>query len=239
MTQDRPTSQGGKGTLSGASQGGAAGARDKVSQVADTAKEQVSGVASQAKEQVSSQVSGQKDRLADGLGGVASALRQTGQQLRANDQQGFTGYIDQAADQVERLSGYLRGNDLDRLMHDAEQLARRQPALFLSGAFFLGLLGARFLKSSRPAPPYGQRFQSGTYYGQGAYQGTYYQGYNSGYGTGTSSGYGTGYTGDALADDLSSSYGPTSKAGTGGTGSTGTGQPGRGSQGVYDRSGEE
>jgi hypothetical protein len=31
---------------------------------------------------------------------------------------------------------------------EAEDFARRQPALFLGGAFALGLLGARFLKSS-------------------------------------------------------------------------------------------
>jgi hypothetical protein len=33
-------------------------------------------------------------------------------------------------------------------MNDAQRLARRQPALFVGGAFAVGLLGARFLKSS-------------------------------------------------------------------------------------------
>ena len=39
-------------------------------------------------------------------------------------------------------------------MHDAQRLARRQPALFVGGAFALGLLGARFLKSSSPEHRY-------------------------------------------------------------------------------------
>ena len=36
------------------------------------------------------------------------------------------------------------------MVTQVEQYARRQPAIFLGGAFALGLLGARFLKSSNP-----------------------------------------------------------------------------------------
>ena len=46
--------------------------------------------------------------------------------------------------------GYLRGKDFDRMVDDLEGFARRQPALFLGGAFMLGLLAARFLKSGNP-----------------------------------------------------------------------------------------
>jgi hypothetical protein len=35
-----------------------------------------------------------------------------------------------------------------------ENLARRQPALVFAGAFALGLVGARFLKSSDPGSRY-------------------------------------------------------------------------------------
>ena len=34
------------------------------------------------------------------------------------------------------------------LLSDAQQLARRRPALFVGAAFAIGVLGARFLKSS-------------------------------------------------------------------------------------------
>lgn len=125
--------------------------KDTASQVKDETKQRVSGVAAQAQEQVTSRIATQKDTTAESLTGVAQALRQTGQQLRDKDQVGMTEYIDQAAEQVERLSGYLRSNDLGQLMGDVEQFARRQPTLFLGGAFVLGLIGARFLKSSRPS----------------------------------------------------------------------------------------
>ena len=51
-----------------------------------------------------------------------------------------------------RSSGFserLKNKDVTELLNDAQRLARRQPALFVGGAFALGLLGARFLKSSR------------------------------------------------------------------------------------------
>ena len=127
--------------------------KETTSQVADQVKETTGQVADLAREQVSTRLSGQKDRAAEGLTSVADALRQTGQQLRGQDQQMVTDYIDSAAQQVERISNYLRQNDLGRLVDDIEGLARRQPGLFLGGAFALGLLGARFLKSSRPYTP--------------------------------------------------------------------------------------
>jgi len=124
--------------------------KDTVGQVADQAQQAAGHVVDQARQQVSSRLVDQKDRAAEGLTSVAQALRQTSQQLRMQDQQTVTGYIESAASQVERISNYLKHNDLGGLIDDVEQFARRQPALFLGGTFVLGLLGARFLKSSRP-----------------------------------------------------------------------------------------
>jgi hypothetical protein len=135
----------------GTSTGGAAqSAKETARQTAEQAKEAVGQAAHQAKEQVSSRLATQKDRAAESLGGVAQALRTSGQQLREQDQMGVTDYIDQIANQVERFSGYIRGHDVGELVGDVELFARRQPGLFLGGAFVLGLLGARFLKSSAP-----------------------------------------------------------------------------------------
>jgi len=124
--------------------------KETVGQVADQAQHAAGQVVDQARQQLSSRLVDQKDRAAEGLTSVAHALRQTSQQLREQDQQAVTGYIESAASQVERISNYLRHNDLGGLIDDVEHFARRQPALFLGGTFVLGLLGARFLKSSRP-----------------------------------------------------------------------------------------
>jgi hypothetical protein len=57
--------------------------------------------------------------------------------------------VDEAANQLERVSNQLRDKDVGELMQDAQQFARRRPAVFIGSAFAIGLLGARFLKSSR------------------------------------------------------------------------------------------
>jgi len=143
-------SQEGQYTASDATREVTGQVKETVGQVADQAQQAAGQVVDQARQQVSSRLVGQKDRAAEGLTSVAQALRQTSQQLRAQDQQAVTGYIESAASQVERVSNYLKHNDLGGLIDDVEQFARRQPALFLGGTFVLGLLGARFLKSSRP-----------------------------------------------------------------------------------------
>ena len=71
-----------------------------------------------------------------------------GEHLRQNDQGAIAQYADKAAERVEQFTGQLRGKDVQTIVRDVERYARQQPAVFLGGAFVLGLLGARFLKST-------------------------------------------------------------------------------------------
>jgi uncharacterized protein YjbJ (UPF0337 family) len=156
------TSQEGQHTASDATREVTGQVKETVGQVADQAQQAAGQVVDQARQQVSSRLTGQKERAAEGLTSVAQALRQTSQQLREQDQQAVTGYIESAASQVERVSNYLKHNDLGGLIDDVEQFARRQPALFLGGTFVLGLIGARFLKSSRPTTGAAGRYPGST-----------------------------------------------------------------------------
>ena len=122
--------------------------KDKAGQAADQAKEKAGELKEQAKEQATSRLEGQKGVAVEGLRTLAQAVRQTGQQLREQDKAGFAQYADSTADQIERFSGYLRERDVNQLISETESFARRQGPLFLAGAFALGLLGGRFLKSS-------------------------------------------------------------------------------------------
>ena len=106
------------------------------------------GLIGRAREQATSQLNTQKNKATDGLGTVASAVRQTTDRLRSDNHDTVAHYAEQAADQIERLSERIRGKDVSELLNDAQQLARRRPALFVGGAFAVGLLGARFMKSS-------------------------------------------------------------------------------------------
>jgi hypothetical protein len=76
-------------------------------------------------------------------------LRQTSEQLKQQDERGeFSEYFERAADQVDRLTNYLKSHDVREMVDRLERLARKQPGLFVGGAFVTGLLLARFLKSS-------------------------------------------------------------------------------------------
>src|SRR5919199_770720 len=120
-----------------------------VEQAKDKAQELASQAQQKAGEQVESGLARGKSRAAETLGGVAQSLRLSSQHLREQGQEGTGRYVEKAAQQVERLSSYLQNRDVNEVVDEVEDFARRKPALFLGGAFALGLLGARFLKSSR------------------------------------------------------------------------------------------
>jgi hypothetical protein len=116
--------------------------------VVDQAQHVVGQVARQAKRGTTSQLDSQKDRATDSLVIVAQALRQTGQHLHEQEQGAIAGYVDQTAQRVEQLTNHLRARDVSQLVRDTEDLARRNPGVFLGAAVAIGFLGARFLKSS-------------------------------------------------------------------------------------------
>jgi hypothetical protein len=100
------------------------------------------------KESAAAQFSSQKERATEGLGSIATAVRQSSQPLRDNKQDMIAEYVEKAADQLEQFSTRLRERDVKDLVNDAQQFARRRPALFVGAAFVAGVAAARFLKSS-------------------------------------------------------------------------------------------
>jgi hypothetical protein len=141
------------GTGGGQSQSTTPGA--KAQEQATQVKEQVQQTAADLKGQVTEQATGkleeQKTAASGSLNTFANAVRQTADQLDEHDQSDLARYIHRAAGQVEHVADYLGRRDLRGLAQDAEQFARREPALFLGGVFTLGLFAARFLKSSGSA----------------------------------------------------------------------------------------
>jgi len=130
--------------------------KDQVKDTAQQALTQTQQAAGQAldkaKDTVKSQLGAQKDKAVGTLGSFTDALHQTGQQMRQSGQGVFGDYADSLAGQIDRAVDYLRENDVDDLTAQIEDVARKQPALFIGGAFVLGIALARFLKSSAPVP---------------------------------------------------------------------------------------
>jgi len=125
-------------------------ARQKTGEVIDQVQEKTGQMVDQVREQATSQLSSQKDRVAEGMGNVAHLIRMTGDQMRQNNQEGVAQFTDQAANRVENFSRFLQDREPGEIVREVENFARREPVLFLGGAFTLVLLAARFLKSSNP-----------------------------------------------------------------------------------------
>jgi len=142
--------RGGTGTSGGpsSSQGNQGSTDPALERVTGEARQTVGQVAEQGKQQASSLLSNQVNSAADRLASMADTFRTVSQQSRENGQEMPAEFANRAGTQVERVANYLREKDVDDLIGDAEGYARRQPALFLGGAFALGLLAARFFKSS-------------------------------------------------------------------------------------------
>jgi hypothetical protein len=124
------------------------GARGQIRQVKQQVVDQAKTTLRDARDKASSSLGEGRRQAADQIGGIASAFHSAGEHLRGENQQRIAGLADSVADQVDQVAGYLREADLSRIARDVENLARRQPALVFGAAFALGILGARFLKSS-------------------------------------------------------------------------------------------
>lgn len=134
---------------SGQSGTGAATARSLVDQAKETAGQAYGAVTDKA----AGKIDEQKATLADGLSSVADSIRQASQNLggaQADNQiaQYAGRYTKTAADKVEQIARYFDTHDTRAMVRDVEGFARRNPAIFIGAAFGLGILAARFLKSS-------------------------------------------------------------------------------------------
>ena len=125
----------------------AADARDKGEHLVEEGKEKTRELAHKAEAKARSRADEEKDRVAGGMRTVADALRRGGEEL-PEDQRAYGRFVDSVASRVDGASHYLESRSVDDLADDVNRFAREHTPAFLSGAFALGFMGARFLKSS-------------------------------------------------------------------------------------------
>jgi uncharacterized protein YjbJ (UPF0337 family) len=143
-------------------EGAADQAKEKASEAAGQAKEQVQQATGQAKDKVREQVDQRSTQAGEQVSSTAGDIRSVGEQLREQGKDKPAQFADQAAERVERLGSYLTESDADRILHDAEDFARRQPWAVALGGVALGFAASRFLKASSS-----ERYQS-RYSGNGS-----------------------------------------------------------------------
>jgi hypothetical protein len=136
------------------SSGTGSGAREQVRQAKDKMVDQARTTLRDARERAGSTLSQGRLQAADQLGGIGSAFHRTSETLRQEEQARFADVTDNVARQIDRAADYLREADGRTIARDLESLARRRPELVFAGAFALGIVAARFLKSSTPRPEF-------------------------------------------------------------------------------------
>jgi hypothetical protein len=149
----------------GGSTGAASGAGSSGSSSGDLRQKVASTVASAADTQ--------KNRAAEGLGGIADVARQTGDELRGQNEM-LASWVHAASDQLRTIADSLRDRPAADLAEDLARFARQRPALFIGGAFLLGLGVARLLKASpeRGYTSRGRGYRVSGGYDDGAYRET-------------------------------------------------------------------
>ena len=152
MTMPNPEAHGLRAGNTGQQSGGqqtGGSAREQIREVKDQVVGQARNTLQQARDRARSSLGESKGQVAEQFGTIADALRRTTEHLRSEDQQRIAGLTETVARQMEQVANYLRNKDARAMRADLENLARRQPAIMLGGALVLGLIGARFLKSSK------------------------------------------------------------------------------------------
>jgi hypothetical protein len=108
---------------------------------------QVQQTINQAQQQTVTQANTQKERATKSLSALAQAVRQAGGSLRQQQETPIAQVAEQAAERIDKTATYLRSHSVTDMLDEAEQFTQRQPVLVLAGAFAVGVVATRFLKS--------------------------------------------------------------------------------------------
>jgi ElaB/YqjD/DUF883 family membrane-anchored ribosome-binding protein len=124
----------------------------KVQEVASQAIDKTQEKAQDVKGQVSARARTELDTRSTQLGeqvtSVVQALRKTGEQLQGEGNEIGGRAVQAMADRAERLGGYLRNLNADRLTGDLESFGRRRPWRTAGLGVAAGFMASRFLKAS-------------------------------------------------------------------------------------------
>jgi hypothetical protein len=118
-----------------------------LAEAGERAGESVGQLAERATDLGFTQADRGKDQAAQGIGQVAQSLRRVASEMEGQ-QPAIASAGRTAAEQADRLATYLQQTDAREIVHTVEDAARRQPIIFMGGAFLLGLAAARFLKAA-------------------------------------------------------------------------------------------
>lgn len=135
----------------------------------------VDEIKQQARGVVMDQIDRRTTDVGNMVGGHVNNLREMGDSLRGQGQDGTARLVDQAADRLNAISTYLTSTDGERIVHDVETIARNQPLITGAIGVLAGMTAARLLKaaaSQRYRTYASAEYSRGTY-AESVYTGAY------------------------------------------------------------------
>lgn len=103
-----------------------------------------------------------RELAAEGLDKVAQTVRRVSTDMQI-DQPQIANAAMTAADQADKVAQYLRETDARQIISKVEDTARRQPLIFIGGAFLLGLAASRLIKAGSPDTAQAGQFERSGY----------------------------------------------------------------------------
>jgi ElaB/YqjD/DUF883 family membrane-anchored ribosome-binding protein len=129
-------------------------ARHDLADVTDTVKQEAAALGEEAKSQladVAEKAKGmaedQKEVIVNQLDGVSSSLDKVAGELEEKGES-TAYYVRMVADGASKLTSTVRDNNVDDIMHMAEDFGRKQPVAFMGAAALLGFVASRFMVAS-------------------------------------------------------------------------------------------
>ena len=114
-------------------------------------KEGVTEALGDARQQADVQFGQYRDTAADQIEALAQGAKSFVSEIESKDTLGMSDYLADMAESMSGLAGNLRGKSAEQLLHDAANLARSNPTLFIAGSVALGFGLSRFLKAGTSA----------------------------------------------------------------------------------------
>lgn len=183
-------------------------ARDTAEDLKDTVRESSTQLSSTARDWMQQEADQRTSAIASQARSIADAMRQTTSKLHDEGQPQAARVTEVIADRVDQAATYLDQADGQRLMSDAQDVARRNPWAVAAAGLVAGFAASRFMKASRSTEPPSGLDASTAYETRPAYSGSETSGYG---GPGASGTTGVGTTGTL----------PAAPGTTGGYGTTG------------------
>ena len=90
----------------------------------------------------------QKTSAAEELTSFADVMHDAARNFEEKDEVGVGGYVQKAADYVDRLSSTLKEKNLEEMLREGENLLRKRPAVVLGVTAVVGFAIGRFLRAS-------------------------------------------------------------------------------------------